>query len=338
MPQIINLLLLIVGIVAFGIGLARHGDRLESIVMLVLGVGLIALAWVSDRRRQARAEQRLRTDTDQRIAELTAAPWRAGQTLVVRGSTWVGVFLLLLVLGGGWLSWMAWHEAGVNWQLLLAGGFLCGLGLLLLPRELAGLGQPALQLDSRGFTTPVHGFIAWRDVSGIHLSAVTARDRTNYVLMFRVERFARVATKIHWSERWLAVFRLGALARGKVGVVLRDAREKPPAVHAAARFLWKQATGNDYEWNPDWSEQANQALKRSTAFASSVADPEAMERALREDSDQLRRQFDDSAKDIALVTAEIRRRVKRGKWMTGLLLVLIVLWVAWPWIRAALVH
>jgi hypothetical protein len=79
-------------------------------------------------------------------------------------------------------------------------------------------------------------------------------------------------------------------------------------------------------------------LKRSTAFASSVADPETMERAMREDSDKLRRQFDDSAKDIALVTAEIRRRVKRGKWMTGLLLVTIVLWLAWPWIRAALVH
>jgi hypothetical protein len=189
-----------------------------------------------------------------------------------------------------------------------------------------------LDLASAGFATPLNGRIAWRDVSGVFLQAVTQRNGVeSFRLMFRVKQFARVAPAIHWTDRLFAMFRLGALARGVVSVGLPTSKEPPKVVYALARMLWKQATGHDYDWNPLMSDQYNEALQRMDAITARMQAAGAVEASLA-DPQRLSRDMAQLEQDVTLITGERRRELAKAKWVGGVLVVLTLLAFAWPWV------
>lgn len=336
MPQLVNFFLVIFGVIAVGAGLAGLRSHPASSLVLIAGIGLVLLAYFSDRRRERRVEERKRADAQRRLDELTGRTWGPGDSLRVPGSIWLVPGSLLLAAAGAAAWYVGIAAARQDWILVLVGGALFAASGLILARALPGMGRPVLELSPIGFATPLNGRIAWRDVSGVFLYVVTQRNGgESFRLMFRVKHFARVATDIHWTDRLLAMFRLGALARGVVSVGLPTSREQPKAVYALARLLWKQATGNDYDWNPLMSDQYNEALQRMDAITARMREPAAVEAPLA-DPWRLSQDMAQLDRDAALIVGEHRRALAKAAWVVGVLVLLMLLGLAWPWIRALL--
>lgn len=330
MPQLVNLFLVIFGVIAVGAGLAGLRSHPASLIVLIAGIAVIALAYFSDRRRERRRDERKRVGDQRRMDELTRRTWGPGDSLRVPGSVWVVVAGLLLVAAGAGVWHMGVTTVRQDWIPVLVGAVFLLSGGLILARALPGIGRPALELTSAGFATPLNGRIVWRDVSGVFLQAVTHRNGAeSFRLMFRVKQFARAATAIHWTDRLFAMFRLGALARGVVEVGLPKSKEPPKVVYALARLLWKQATGHDYDWNPLMSDQYNEALQRMDAITTRMQASGAVEASLA-DPERLSRDMAQLEQDVILITAERRRELAKAKWVTGVVVVLMLLAFAWP--------
>lgn len=336
MPQLINLFLVIFGVIACGVGVARFQQHPASLLVLMAGIAMVVLAYFSDRRRQQRAEERKRAAVQHRLDELSQRSWGPGASLQVPGSLrFVFLGLLLAAMSGGALYMDAIAAKHDVMLVVIGAGFLL-LALLILSRALAGIGHPVLELTTIGFATPLNGRIAWHDVSGIFLRAITQRSGSqSFTLLFRVERFARVAPRIHWTDRLLAMFRLGALAKGVVSVGLPMSKEKPEAVYAVARLLWKQATGNDYDWNPLVSGPYNEALKRASAFTARINEPGAVEASLA-NPQQMSQDMAQLDSDMALIASERKRQLAKFHWTVGLGVLLVLFVTTWPWLKRLL--
>lgn len=98
MPQTVNLMLFVLGLVSVVVGLAKGLDAPPFLFLAVLGFALGVLAYISDERRKERAEERRLTEVALRIAELTAGRWPSDRTFKVRAS--VGTMLLSLCFTG----------------------------------------------------------------------------------------------------------------------------------------------------------------------------------------------------------------------------------------------
>jgi len=322
MPKIVNLLLLVGGMIIAVFGLAAF-----HVAVILLGVGMIVVAYFSDQRRERREKEQRSADIARRIAELTQAPWHSHKTLKLHGSHWMAVGLML----GGLASALATHKgitsASVQWQWVLGGSFFLAVIAIGLPRSLASLGKPACELDRNGFVMPIHGRIPWREVTGIHLYQFTHRGMTTSTLLFRVARYQNIVADIHWTERALALFGLGAVARGIVGVRLVSSKESPETVNAVARFLWKQATGHDYNWNSMLSDEYNEAAKRMAAIASCPLGPNVLEHP-----DEALAELEQVRKDLAVMRTEGTRVTSRLNWVIGIAMILMALSIAWPWL------
>lgn len=184
--------------------------------------------------------------------------------------------------------------------------------------------------------TPLAGRIAWRDVSGIYLHRDVVRGgREIHDLLFRVQHFARVVPRVHWTDRLLAIFRMGALAKGVVSVGLLSSEEPPAAIYALARKLWTRSTGNDFDWSPRQSEPYNDAMKRAQAFTAGLHEPGAMEAALA-DPEQMERAMAQMDRDMAMIAAARQRQLIKQRWTLALILLPAVLALAWPWIAPLL--
>lgn len=265
MLQLVNLFLVIFGVIAVGSGLAGWRNHPSmALVLLTLGLALVVLAYFSDRRRERRAEERKCATVQRRIDEFAHRPAGSSQTLKVRGGLRDILAGLLLTIMGVGVASMASIDIRHEMIPLILGVLLAPVGLLLLLRAWAGMGQPALELDAIGFVTPFSGRIPWREVSGIALRTVVQRHGgESFFLMLRVKQFARIAPRIHWTDRLLAMIGQGALAKGVVTVGLPGTHEPPATVYALARQWWKQATGNDYDWSPYRSDAYNEAVQRA---------------------------------------------------------------------------
>ena len=339
MLKLLNLFLVIFGVIAIGAGLATWNHYLAmALLLFALGGALVALAYVSDRRRERHVQEKKRLAIQQRIDEFARGSASSSLTLKVGGGF---VYLLASLVMTALSAVLLYVEAIAPTHdviLLLAGVFLFPLGLLLLFRTWASVGQPRLELNGTGFITPLNGRIAWRDVSGIALRTISGRyGHETFALMFRVKQFARVAARIHWTDRLLAVFRIGPLVKGVVSVGLPFAKDPPQAVYAFARQLWKQSTGNDYEWNPLLSDDYNEAMKRVGAFTNRVQESVVDVTAPSEPrwiSEGMTRM----TSDTSLMAAEQKRQLKKLRWTMVIFPVLIVLFVAWPWIMRLLRH
>lgn len=334
MPRILNLLLLVVGVIVVGVGIAGLGRGSPVFVaLLIVGISAVAIAFLSDRRRERRHEQKRSSEVGQRIAELTTRPWTGAQSLSLPQSVWGAVFLLLLVLVGGFLLQLHVASAIPPPGSLVGGVLLVAVGGAGLSRKLAGWGRPALELTTAGVGTPLNGRIAWRDISGVALSELATRGRRSYRLMLQVPRFAQVVRTVHWTDQLLAAIRLGPLARGTVVVPLASTRERPAVVYAVARALWKQSTGNDYEWNPLASNELNAALKRTGEYTARIRQPAAVHEAVADP----RRALEDMERvraDMELIAHERKRQATRAKWITGVIVLVAAVRLAFGLFKA----
>jgi|GEM_PF-6839798 len=336
MPQLINLFLVIFGVIAMGAGLASEHQHPAAWLVVLLGLGLVGLAYVSDRRRERCMEERKRVAVQRRLDQLTSRRWGASDSLRIPGSIWLTIASVLLLAVGAGALYAGIVDVNHDWQYFAIGAGFLAIGIVALPRAMAGFGQPVLELTATGLATPVNGRIAWRDVSGIYLQAITQRGgRQSWRLLFRVAHFARVAGAVHWTDRLMASFRLGPLARGVLNVGLPSSKEDPQAVYALARLLWKQATGNDYGWNPLASDTCNEALRRTGAHVARLNEPGAM-KALLAHPQRALDEMEQASRDMALIAAEARRQSAKARWFTAVGVLLALLLAAWPLVRRML--
>ncbi len=313
MSQPLNAVLLLTGLIAVLAGAAALHENAGSFTLVVFGIGLVAAAWVGEQRRNGHLKAQRRADTDRRIAELMRPPWAADQTLKVRGNSLTPVALLLSGLLSTWMVYAGVSAAQRQWPLIIAGGLWLTLTAIAASRCIAGFGKSVCELDRDGLCTPIHGHIPWSEVSGLHFQQDTRRGVTTSTLLLRVERYREVVTGIHWTERLLAAFGAGALARGIVSVPLKNGDEEPETLEAVARLLWKRATGHDYPWNPGWSNDFNDAAKRIGSL-----------RALRQSNDEIRQhitehphealaEYQQLSRDMATISQELARHTGKLK-------------------------
>lgn len=334
MPLIINFILLVLGLVLTAIGLIAFYGNPGLFIVLALGVGLIFAAFVSDRRRERRAAEKRRHNITHRIAELTKAPWPSHQTMKILSNVrWMLLVIALMGTASAGIVYIGITEGAIQWPPVLSGSFLLALTLFALPRNLLGLGKPSCELDRNGFVTPIHGRIPWHEVNGIHLQQFTNRGVTVSTLFIRVENYRRVVADIHWTERILAIFGLGALRRGIVAIRLNDSKEVPETIYAVARFLWKQSTARDYDWVPMQSDAFNESLKRLGEMASRHPSPDDLKRQLIEHPEEALAELEQFNKDTITLRTEHGRQMSRFKWAIGVGLALMLLIIAWPWLN-----
>lgn len=327
MSKTINLLLLVVGLILVGFGLAALRDHPGSWLWVLVGIAVAALALFSDERRKRRADQLQRAELPARVDELMRQVSDKGRPVQVPMPLRLVLFEILAILVGSWLLYLAGTATGVDWRYWVGGAFFLGLGLLGLPYVWSGLGRPAIEFTVSGIATPRNGRIAWRDITGIFLKAVTYRGATTHTILFRVNNLARAAQRTYWTDRLLASFHRGPLFRNIVGSVLPRWRENPEVVYALARRLWKRATGSDYDWNPLMSDRFNAASQRLATVAAHLQEPGAIEPSTA-NLRQVERQMAQARDDIGLMRKELKRKRTRSNWIMGSLLLVALLAMA----------
>lgn len=187
------------------------------------------------------------------------------------------------------------------------------MSLSLLLVNLVGFGKPACVFDKDGFLTPMHGQIAWQAVERVALEQYTVRGVTYSMLLFRVPNYQNAASNIHWLQRLLALFGVGAIKRKVVGVNLKGASENPEIVLAVARFLWREATGRNHEWLPTYSDAYNEAARRVSHITMSPPDSGSLERRLQNNPQEVLDELEQVNDDIKLMNEERARRLARLK-------------------------
>ncbi|MGN6226925.1 MAG: hypothetical protein ACTHNM_05800 [Dyella sp.] len=334
MPQIINLFLLIGGVIATGIGLARLRHDPLALLWLAGGVAVVVLSYLGDKRRVQRKHARDQRRATQRTAELARASLTYGRPLTVPSSIDALALSLLTLLLGVAIVYFAIIDADTPWLIWLAGPFLLAFGMLLSARAASSLGKPVMVLSARGVELPLYGLIPWPEVEGLHLQRVASRGHERFALLLRVPRLADI-TPAHWTDRAMALVRLGPRVKGVVPVPLSRTSEPPEAIYSVARQFWTKATSRDHDWWPDASPEVNAALGRlnhanavwKSANASELKEPEhpAPEMAQVE-------------KDMETVRRDLERRASRLRRTMAILLavasIAIALRILGLWLKA----
>lgn len=336
MAHFINTLMLLggIGIAIFSLAVLRHGPL--AVATTGLGIGLVAIAFILDHRRSKRAKEKRSLDMADRIKELTHAAWPAHQSLQVPGS-WN---LAIIAMGIGFGSIVAIHVGTsaipLRWGLVLGGAVFLAISVIAIPRTLASLFKPACILDRNGFTTPIHGTIPWHAVDGIYLQKISYRGSITYILFFHVEHYQRIVTSIHWTEKLLGLFRLGADRRSRIAMQLKDAKETPEIIEAVSRFLWKEATGRDYAWDPTMPAAFNDATRRIKSFNSVQPDAETIQRQRANGPQEVLAEFEQLNKDFSTIQTELARQKSQMSWLNwifGITMVLLILGIAGMWLK-----
>lgn len=337
MTQLFIGLLLIAGIVISMAGLAAVRHSSLGALITMAGLVMVVIAWLLDARRVRLHDLRTANEIAHRTAALTARPWATHERLEVPANR----LPLALTLGTALVGiWMVMHFGFggpvVNWPLFLTGTACLLFGVLMAPSALASIGKPSLVLDRAGLRTPVDGWIPWSAVEGIYRQVLDHRGLVRHVLCFSVPAYATVVQPIHWVQRWLALFGLGALRRGRVRVLLVKGREQPEAVEAVARHLWKSATGRQHLWIPELSTRVNQALRRLGDLERMMASPGEMERALQDDANETVARMEQVARDGLMVNQELNAQRRKQIAVGWVALAVMLLLIAWPWIKRLL--
>jgi hypothetical protein len=333
MRLVINVVLLLGGIVITGVGFALTTKSPLNWIIVALGVGLLLLALYFDKNRVKQRDTRVADEIKARIATLTKKPWMRHEQLQVPQNRTLVVYLLFIFLSGGGSAWLGFHVTPINWKLVLGGFVLLGMVVLSSPSVLIGIGKSALVLSRSGFETPIDGLISWQYVEGIYLQVVTTRGVRSYSLILRVPEYAKAVASIHWVQRWLALFGLGAFRRGLLSVSLKGGQDQPETIEAVARHLWKTATGRDYVWNPNMSQEANDAYRRMALLGNKVADNGRVEEDLQVNPELAIKDLQQFDRDMTLIKEEVSQKSRMAKLMVIIAIVGIALTLAWPWFK-----
>ena len=278
MSRLVNIIVLAIGPILLGFaGFFYKVNLVLAIFILLMGVGLMIFASTRDSRREKTLEEDRQVEINRRISELTKKPWLSDQSLQIQRSSTMTFLAISMGIASMILIKVGLTMPSISWAYLLGGLVFLAITAISLSRFYVGIGKPACEMARNGFTIPLHGFISWKEVIGINLQQITTRGNTQYILHFRVEDYTKVVTNIHWTDRMVASLGLGAMGRSVVGVQLNDPKESPEVIYAVAKFLWKQATGCDYDWNPSLSDAYNESEKQlAKALSSQSTDPEIL--------------------------------------------------------------
>ena len=331
--RFLNILLFIAGIVSMVVGLAGLKGEPLLLIAIPAGIGLMYFAYSGDAARERSAAAARQANIDTRIAELTRSPWASHQTVRVPGSIWLAIVMLLVAITSALAVLAGVSGSTIRWPMLLSGLFFLAISAIALPRTMASLFRPALELNKYGFATPIHGPISWRDVSGVYLQTITHRGSTSYALSFRVDRYRQIVKDIHWTERLLYLVGLGAARRGIVALPLRDGDEKPETIEAVARFLWSQETGQYHYWNPMFPKSINDASKRVNEFVARHQGDNAVERALAESPEKAVAEIAQFTKDMATIRTGQKRLLRQLNYVVYIVLGAMVLTLVWPLLK-----
>lgn len=342
MTRLFNLFFVLIGLVLVGFGLTMvkmNGD-LRFAIVSAIGSGLIIWGFIRERRREKRIAEQRKKNIEQRTRELTGTPWKANDVLVVKGDS------LIPLLSFGTLIGMAVTYFGVVAPNTPSAIFFIGIvfsffSLVMLLRALSDIGKPLLEISPQGVRMSIHGFIAWSEIGGISLSVYSHRGITTYALAFQVENYRHAVKDIHWSERLLSWFGMGALRRGIVSVPLKNAGEEPETIHSVARFLWQQSTGRGHVWSPTLSADMNQALRRLDEFkAKRIRHFETLDAKMQENPEsalqeieRFNKEMEQFRNDWNTVKAEQRRLSARAQWAAVIAIIGLIMALAWPLLK-----
>lgn len=326
MPQVINLLIFIFGLftAAFGL-LISHGNP-ALLAVAAAGIGLIITAYISDKRRAQRKEDQQRSNTAKRLAQLTQTTWRANQSLEIRGGQWPFILAIIFGIASIFSLYIGITAFVVIWPLVFVGAALLLFTLIVLPLAITSLGKPTLILDRDGFATPLHGCLPWKAVDGIYLQQYTINGVAQSTLIFRIINYQSFNTEPHFILRVLALFGLGAIKRGVINVVIKNSNEQPDTIYTISRYLWKFATGRDYDWSPLFSEAFNEAAKRMSNVAIQQFDSDNIEKRLQESPDEVFAEIAQMDNDLKLMREEQTRRLKKS--YRNIIIVIILMLLA----------
>lgn len=333
MPQIINQLILIIGLFITGFGLVIFHGNPVLFAVIALGIGLVITAFISDKRREQREKEQQRSDIAKRIAQLTQAPWQPHQTLEIKSNQWLILLVVIIGLASIWALHTGLTTVKVIWPLVLGGSAFLFLTVILLSVSLASFGKPACILDRNGLVMPIHGHIPWQEVDGIALQQYTIRGVTQSTLLFRVMNYHHIVTNTHWTLRLFALVGLGAIKRGIVGVTIKHSNENPETIYTVARFLWRSATGRDYEWSPLLSEAYNEAAKRASNIASQHLDNDALKRRLQENPHEVLAEMEQASNDLKFMSEERTRLLARTNRIVIIAIIFLLLGFGWKLLR-----
>ncbi|WP_265947429.1 hypothetical protein [Dechloromonas sp. A34] len=333
MVKFFALLLAAIGFLMLGLGLALMHEHPAMLALGVAGAAITYFAYSMNRGREKSLIAQHDKEIVRRSEALAKTPWENGKSLEVRTGSAKFLIALLMLAASVLFAYSSASATEPRWGVFVGSVLFSAVVLFSVVRLLPGMAKPALVLSNRGFQTPLHGTVPWREVDGINLQQIALRGSTTNTLNFRVENYAEGADCIHWTERLLAVFGLGVLKRKVVVVLLNGASEKPETVYAIARFLWQQNTGMNHEWNPMFSNEFNQAARRVHEFRNRYKDPDASAAGLLSEPDKALKELEQFRQDMDTVNSERRRTISKINWMVALSILGIVATFLWPVVK-----
>lgn len=315
MSRVINVLFIAIGFLLFCFSFVIYQTNVHvllTLTILLSGLGLIAFAFMRDSRHEKTLKENKQLETNHRINELTKKPWLSDQVLQVRRSATMTFLAISMGIASVILIKVGLAMPSIPLSYSLGGLMFLAITVISLSRFYVGIGKPACEMNRNGFIIPIHGFIPWKEVTRICLHEVTTRGNTNYILLFKIEDYAKIATNIHWTELMLATLRLGVMRRGVVGVQLKDPKEPPKVIYAVSKFLWKQSKGFDYDWNPNLSDAYNESAKQLVkVFSTQSTDPEVLHARLLKNPQALLSEFEKVNAYQAIVRTELDKAVRK---------------------------
>ena len=209
-----------------------------------------------DKRLDEITAARQGAEEAQRLVELSKSSAKR-EVVEVSGSTGLAIALIALSIGGVIIYLFIPFP---NFWAMAGGAGMVAIGCLLLLQALPSLGKPVLALSREGFKTPLTPLVPWAAVDGIHLRHYVMRHGEIYQLVFLIEALPKILGAFGLFHRITHMFRSKA-RRKQFEVRLTDKSQSPEFIEKVARSYWKARTGNDYGWNPAFTDEMNQSTR-----------------------------------------------------------------------------
>ena len=308
----------ILALVRFG-----PGWQIRAPVIAGAAAGITWLVYLERRRQKAQAKQAA-ADDEKRFTELSAQVDRPQFELAVTGTSNIVIAAGVVVFAGVISLWGYTAHLVV---VMLLGLPLLGFSAFLLLRVIPALGKPVVTMSRNGFATPLTLQLPWKLVDGIHLETNRYHGQViSHVLVLRIKSLAEHIpgfVPIQRLSYWLAP----KAGKERVAIVLKGTNEKPEVVYRLARLLWTKSTERDYDWNPNMSEEFNDALRKTKEAADRIQTEQETGLAPPRGPAELARVKKELESNSAMMEKEIRRKARTMKWVNVSIVVFVILYV-----------
>ena len=252
MSRILNCLLVIIGMTCTISGLILMPRMpIAAGIAFVVGIPAFILGMVRDNQRAKQIKSAHQAQVARRVAELTRRPWAPNQSLVITGNNFNILVISILCMGCCLFAiYDLYISLSVDWIIVIAVIIIFPVTLFLAARSISLLGKPICTLSKYAITTPIYGKIEWQYIEKIYLQIVGNKfTRESGLLTLYLSDKIKILKNTHWTDRILALFRLGAIAHKKIEILLNQSNEAPQTIAETANFLRCQATKNTYRTN-----------------------------------------------------------------------------------------